>query len=42
MREYVLLHREGEVRIPDGPGWGVEIDKGWLAKADYAVSDAKA
>ena len=40
--EPALIARDGEVRIPDGPGWGVEIDKGWLAKAEYAISDAKA
>ena len=40
--EPALIARDGKVRIPDGPGWGVEIDKGWLEKAEYAISDAKA
>lgn len=29
----------GKVRIPDGPGWGVEIDPAWLERATYAKSD---
>jgi L-alanine-DL-glutamate epimerase-like enolase superfamily enzyme len=32
--------RDGKVRIPDGPGWGVEIDRDWLAKASYRKSEA--
>jgi len=31
---------DGKVRIPDGPGWGVEINKDWLAKAEYRKSEA--
>jgi L-alanine-DL-glutamate epimerase-like enolase superfamily enzyme len=31
---------DGKVRIPDGPGWGVEISKDWLAKAEYHKSEA--
>ncbi|HEY6335779.1 MAG TPA: mandelate racemase/muconate lactonizing enzyme family protein [Alphaproteobacteria bacterium] len=31
---------DGKVRIPDGPGWGVEISKDWLAKAEYRKSEA--
>ncbi len=30
--------RDGKVRIPDGPGWGVEINPQWLARADYQIS----
>ena len=30
---------EGKVNIPDAPGWGVEIDPGWLAKATYQQSE---
>ncbi len=30
--------RDGAVHIPDGPGWGVEINRGWLARAEHAVS----
>jgi L-alanine-DL-glutamate epimerase-like enolase superfamily enzyme len=25
--------RDGQVAIPDGPGWGVAINPEWLAKA---------
>lgn len=32
--------RDGRVRIPSGPGWGVEIDPRWLAAAKYQVSAA--
>jgi L-alanine-DL-glutamate epimerase-like enolase superfamily enzyme len=28
----------GEVRIPDGPGWGVEISPDWLARAEHRVT----
>ena len=28
-----LVARDGKVAIPDGPGWGVEIDQGWLDRA---------
>lgn len=34
-----LVARDGKVQIPDGPGWGVTIDKGWLEKAEYAKSE---
>lgn len=30
---------DGRVAIPQGPGWGVEIDEAWLAGSDYAVSE---
>jgi L-alanine-DL-glutamate epimerase-like enolase superfamily enzyme len=33
-----LVARDGKVEIPDGPGWGVEIDQNWLAGADYRIS----
>lgn len=33
-----LVARGGEVPIPAGPGWGVEIDPAWLARAERAVS----
>ena len=29
----------GKVQIPQGPGWGVEINPAWLAKAKYQVSE---
>jgi len=31
---------DGKVRIPDGPGWGVEVNRDWLANAAYRKSDA--
>jgi L-alanine-DL-glutamate epimerase-like enolase superfamily enzyme len=31
--------RDGKVQIPEGPGWGVEIDPQWLARADYRISE---
>lgn len=29
---------DGKVQIPDGPGWGVKIDSGWLAQTERMVS----
>ena len=34
-----LEARDGKVQIPDGPGWGVEINPAWLAKAKYQISE---
>ncbi len=31
---------DGKVTIPSEPGWGVEIDPGWLAQATYQKSEA--
>lgn len=28
----------GQIKIPDGPGWGVTINPEWLEKAEYAIS----
>ena len=39
--EPTLVARDGKVRIPDGPGWGVEIDRGWLERAEYAISESQ-
>ena len=33
-----LEAHDGYVQIPDGPGWGVEINPAWLAKAKYQIS----
>ncbi|MGD8841492.1 MAG: mandelate racemase/muconate lactonizing enzyme family protein [Gammaproteobacteria bacterium] len=30
--------RDGNVRISDAPGWGIEINPEWLALADYRIS----
>jgi L-alanine-DL-glutamate epimerase-like enolase superfamily enzyme len=37
--EPVLKVTEGKVPIPNGPGWGVTINKAWLAKAERQVSE---
>jgi L-alanine-DL-glutamate epimerase-like enolase superfamily enzyme len=29
---------DGQVNIPAGPGWGVDINKDWLAKAEYRIT----
>jgi L-alanine-DL-glutamate epimerase-like enolase superfamily enzyme len=34
-----LVARDGKVNIPDGPGWGIEINQEWLAKAAYQLSE---
>jgi L-alanine-DL-glutamate epimerase-like enolase superfamily enzyme len=34
-----LLAREGKVAIPDGPGWGVEVNPAWLAGAEHRLSE---
>ena len=33
-----LRVEDGRVKIPDGPGWGVEINPAWLQKAAYRIS----
>lgn len=32
---------DGKVQIPEGPGWGVEINEDWLAEADRQTSEAR-
>jgi len=39
--EPALVARDGKVRIPDGPGWGVEIDETWLERAEHAISEVQ-
>ncbi|MCC6469404.1 MAG: mandelate racemase/muconate lactonizing enzyme family protein [Alphaproteobacteria bacterium] len=34
-----LVARDGRVQIPEGPGWGVEVDKAWLEAATYQKSE---
>ena len=34
-----LKAQDGKVNIPDGPGWGVEINPSWLAGAERRVSE---
>ncbi len=36
-----LVAYDGKVQIPDGPGWGIEINEDWLAKASRQVSELK-
>jgi L-alanine-DL-glutamate epimerase-like enolase superfamily enzyme len=36
--EPALVARDGKVQIPDGPGWGVELNRDWLDKASYQKS----
>ena len=33
--------KDGKVKIPDGPGWGVTINPAWLEKAAYQKSEGK-
>lgn len=35
----VLEAKDGAVQIPEGPGWGVDINKEWLANTDYQKSE---
>jgi L-alanine-DL-glutamate epimerase-like enolase superfamily enzyme len=35
----VLAVVDGKTAIPDGPGWGVDIEPAWLAGADRQVSE---
>jgi L-alanine-DL-glutamate epimerase-like enolase superfamily enzyme len=32
----------GKVEIPDGPGWGVQINPAWLKQAAYRISERSA
>ena len=34
-----LEARDGAVAIPDGPGWGVEINAAWLEHAAYQITE---
>ena len=36
-----LRVKDGQVKIPDGPGWGVQINPAWLDKAAYLKSDER-
>lgn len=36
--EPALTVRDGAVAIPEGPGWGVEVNPEWLERTDHAVS----
>ena len=28
----------GRVRVPEGPGWGVEVSPEWLARSEHRIS----
>ena len=30
---------DGKVKIPDGPGWGVKVNPGWMENAAYQKSE---
>ena len=30
--------RDGKVQVPEGPGWGIEINESWLEKSSYQQS----
>ncbi len=34
-----LVAKDGKVQIPEGPGWGVEINPKWLDRAKYQKSE---
>ena len=34
-----LVAHNGKVQIPQGPGWGVEINPQWLATADHQITE---
>lgn len=38
--EPALVARDGKVAIPEGPGWGIEINQGWLDRAEHEISGA--
>jgi L-alanine-DL-glutamate epimerase-like enolase superfamily enzyme len=33
--------KDGMIALPEGPGWGVEINPNWLSRANYQVSEVK-
>ena len=35
----VLEAQDGNVAIPDGPGWGIRLNPAWLEKAAYQISE---
>ena len=38
----VLEAHDGKVQVPNGPGWGVEINPDWLKRAVYQISEFEA
>jgi L-alanine-DL-glutamate epimerase-like enolase superfamily enzyme len=37
--EPALEVRDGEVAIPDGPGWGVRVSPAWLDSAERRITE---
>jgi L-alanine-DL-glutamate epimerase-like enolase superfamily enzyme len=37
-----LVVKDGKVKIPDGPGWGVKVNPAWLKKAAYRKTEWQA
>lgn len=37
--ERPLVIEDGAVKVPDGPGWGIEVSEEWLRDAEYRVSE---
>lgn len=33
--------QDGYVRVPEGPGWGVEVSPSWLAQAEHVTSEVR-
>jgi len=36
-----LTVEDGEIEVPSGPGWGVEVDPDWFDRAECRVSEAE-
>ena len=36
-----IARKDGMIALPEGPGWGVEINPDWLSRATYQVSEVK-
>jgi L-alanine-DL-glutamate epimerase-like enolase superfamily enzyme len=41
MFEPMLEVKDGRAVMPDGPGWGIRVQKDWLDRAEHRVSEAK-
>jgi L-alanine-DL-glutamate epimerase-like enolase superfamily enzyme len=36
------IAKDGKVQVPEGPGWGIEVNESWLQKSSYQLSAADA
>ncbi len=34
-----LIAKDGKVQIPEGPGWGIEVNSSWLEKSNHQITD---